>query len=98
MMRADWPSCRGLGIRIQTGHTFARRRYGRRQVIRGALSVTDGWGDISITLAWVATRQSGFPLGARCRRPSPLSIPLASAWTTLRTIASWLGADPVRAR
>src|ERR1035441_2406727 len=98
MMRADWPSCRELGIRIQTGHTFAPRRYGRPRATRGGLSVTGGWDGISITPAWVATRRLGFPLGARCHRPSPPSIPLVSVWTTRRTIASWLEVDPVRER
>src|ERR1017187_223831 len=98
MMRADWPSCRAWGIRIQTGHTFARRRYGRRQVIRAGLSVTVGWAGTSITLAWVATRRLGFLLGARCHRPSQRSTLLASVWITRRTIASWREADPVRVR
>src|ERR1035441_2924646 len=98
MMRADWPSCRGLGIRTRTGHTFAPRRYGRPRVTRGGLSVTGGWGATSITLAWVAIRRLAYPLAARCHRPSRRSIPLVSAWTTRRTIASWLEADPVRER
>src|ERR1035441_1415774 len=98
MMRADWPSCRAWGIRIQTGHTFARRRYGRPRVIRGGLSVTVGWGGILITPARVATRRLAYPLAARCRRPSPPSIPQASAWTIRRTIASWREGDHVRER
>ena len=75
MTRAGWRSCKASAIRIRTARISARRRFGRRPVIRGGSSTTAGWGDTSTTPAPAAIRRSGSTLAGRCRRLSPRKHP-----------------------